>query len=83
MKCYKDYLVKNDYKVKYINFNQKEPSFKDKIIFDPIDNLNFNSEPKEILETPNFLLTKQDYGKIRKKVINSSLKVFITPEKNK
>ena len=67
MKCYKDYLVKNDFKVKYINFNQKEPSFKDKIIFDPVDNINFNVKPKEILETPNFLLTKEDYGKIRKK----------------
>ena len=59
----------NNFKVRYFNYNDNI-ILKDYILFDPIDDLsgkyklsgNFN-----IIETPNFLLTKKQYGKYREK----------------
>jgi deoxyribodipyrimidine photolyase-related protein len=69
MKYYYDYLKDNDFKVKYFDFDEK-PNLKDYILFDPID--EFSGKYKlpgsfEYIETPNFLLTKEQYGKYRKK----------------
>ena len=66
MKYYQNYLEKKGFTVDYVDFS-KNISLKDTNIFDPIDNLKFKTKPKEIYESPNFLLTKEDYGKYRKK----------------
>ena len=36
-------------------------------MFDPIDNLSLVNKVDEVFESPNFLLTKEDYGVYRKK----------------
>ena len=69
MKYYYDYLKNNDFKVKYFDFDEK-PILKEYILFDPID--DFTGKYKltgsfEYIETPNFLLTKEQYGKYREK----------------
>jgi deoxyribodipyrimidine photolyase-related protein len=62
MKYYYDLLKKNDYNVKYLEYDEK---FKetDYILFDPIDKINLLKLPNKytILESPNFLLTKENY----------------------
>lgn len=75
MKCYYDYLIKKKYNVDYIEFN-KDISLTDYIIFDPIDEIKFKTKPKEILESPNFLLKKEDYEKYRKKTKNFMFNSF-------
>ena len=69
MRYYYDYLKDNDFKVRYFDFDEK-PSLKEYILFDPID--EFSGKYKltgsyEFVETPNFLLTKEQYGKYREK----------------
>lgn len=71
MKYYEDYLKKNNYKtIKYIEYNKK-PIFSNKnnvIIFDPIDKIDLKFVKDEnIIESPNFLLNKDDYKKYRNK----------------
>ena len=64
MKCYQELLEKKKYKVQYIEYKNKLPKIKFNM-FDPIDNLKLKAV--EIYESPNFLLTKEDYEKMRKK----------------
>jgi len=65
MKYYYDYLKESNYKVKYIEFN-KNPGIDNYCLFDPIDKIKL---PKkyEIIESPNFILTKKDYEVYRNK----------------
>lgn len=65
MKYYFDYLKKKNFNVTYLNFNS-EISVKNYSIFDPIDKINL-SKNIEILESPNFLLTKNLYQQYREK----------------
>ena len=67
MKYYEDYLKKEKYDVEYYEYNKK-PKFKkkdNKIMFDPIDKLKY--KVNVMLESPNFLLTKENYELYRKK----------------
>lgn len=69
MKYYYDLLKDNGYKVKYFDFDEK-PTMKEYILFDPID--DFTGKYKltgsfEYIESPNFLLTKEQYSKYREK----------------
>jgi deoxyribodipyrimidine photolyase-related protein len=74
MKSYSDTLSKN-YQVEYVEYNQKLPT-KDFIMFDPVDNLKPKIKAKEVIETPNFLLTKEDYLKYRKKTDKFMFQAF-------
>jgi len=65
MRYYKDYLTSYGYIVQYKNYNSKITT-KSYTIFDPIDKIELPFEYK-LLESPNFLLTKEDYGIYRKK----------------
>jgi deoxyribodipyrimidine photolyase-related protein len=63
---YYDYLKNKKYKVKKILYNEKI-NFVNCAMFDPIDNISLLKIPKTIYieESPNFLLTKNDYEKYR------------------
>jgi len=63
MKYYFDYLLKNKFDVKYIEYKQKLPNEK-YIYFDPIDKINIKGI---MIESPNFILTKDIYASYRKK----------------
>lgn len=63
MKCYFDLLKKKKYDVIYLEYNQKLPSL-EWILFDPIDNLKILKS--KYLESPNFLLTKEQYLEYRR-----------------
>lgn len=65
MKYYFDYLKKKNFKVKYFNFDDKLEN-EDYIMFDPIDKIKTKNNIN-IIESPNFLLTKEQYAKYRKK----------------
>ena len=65
MKYYFDYLKKNKFNVSYLNFNKKL-TIKKYILFDPIDKLKLKGQYK-IIESPNFILTKELYLKYQKK----------------
>ena len=65
MKYYYDYLVKNNFKCRYIEFHEKM-DIKIYDIFDPIDNIKLPYK-YNIIENPNFLLNKELYKKYRKK----------------
>ena len=62
MKYYFDYLKKNNFDVAYIEFNKNFKIFS-ATMFDPVDKLNIKNV--ELIETPNFLLTKLDYHKYK------------------
>lgn len=68
MKEYQDLLIKKKYNVKYIEFNNKfiykKNSF---IIFDSIDKLKIMDKALKILESPNFLLSMDNFKELRKK----------------
>ena len=72
MKYYEDYLkTKLKSKIKKITYHEYKDSFdinkqKDVVMFDPIDKIKLSKKIK-ILETPNFLLTKEDYLNYQKK----------------
>lgn len=70
MKYYYDYLKKNRYKIDYVEFNKKmDFKFGSKnkyYMFDPIDKIKINKFIN-IIESPNFLLTKNIYEEYRKK----------------
>jgi len=62
MLYYKDYLKKAGYNVEIV---KTLPSNEQLTIFDPIDKIDI---PEcSVIESPNFLLTKDDYAKYRKK----------------
>lgn len=68
MKYYYDYLKKKKRKVKYYEFNEK-PKLNEYHIFDPVNDMKLLKlkGKYEILETPNFLLTNEEYELHRKK----------------
>jgi deoxyribodipyrimidine photolyase-related protein len=68
MECYYDYLKQKKFNVKMILYNEKI-TYKECSMFDPIDNINLLKIPKSVHleESPNFLLTKENYKKYRKK----------------
>jgi deoxyribodipyrimidine photolyase-related protein len=63
MKYYYDYLKLNKFNVKYIEYNTKLPNNK-YIYFDPIDMIKIKGT---MIETPNFILNKEQYSKYRNK----------------
>ena len=63
MKYYFDYLKKNNFKVKYLEYNEKLLNI-DYLYFDPIDKIDIKGE---MIESPNFILDKKKYKKYRKK----------------
>lgn len=65
MKYYYDYLIKNNFKCKYIEFHENM-DIKIYDIFDPIDNIKLPNK-YNIIENPNFLLNKELYKKYREK----------------
>ncbi len=65
MKYYYDYLKDNNYNVRYIEFNKK-PTINNYTVFDPIDKIKLYNH-YTILESPNFLLTKEHYSEYNKK----------------
>lgn len=74
MKYYEDYLMKAKYTVKYIEYNKPITSFitsinsKNILYFDPIDKIKTKGlASNNMIESPNFLLTKDDYSKYREK----------------
>jgi deoxyribodipyrimidine photolyase-related protein len=78
MQYYKDLLEKNKYNIKYINYNENKRTIKNEIknneiyMIDPIDKIINNIEKEydieiNIIESPNFLLNKEDYKEYRKK----------------
>ena len=64
MKYYEDYLKNHKFKVKYYTFKDKPKLPKDCLMFDPIEKLDLGID---MLESPNFILTKEDYKEFRKK----------------
>jgi deoxyribodipyrimidine photolyase-related protein len=68
MEHYYNYLTDRKYNVKKILYNEKI-SFNQCAMFDPIDQISLLKIPKSVHleESPNFLLTKDDYEKYRKK----------------
>jgi len=64
MKYYNDYLKKNKYTVQYIEFD-KSVKFKKATMFDPIDKMKIPNTT--IIESPNFLLTKENYDEYKQK----------------
>lgn len=65
MKYYYDYLRTKKYKVKYIEFDEKF-DIDNYYIFDPIDNIVLKNN-YTMLESPNFIMTKEQYSKYHKK----------------
>lgn len=65
MKYYYHKLKKNNYKVKYIEFNEKF-NINNYYIYDPIDKIKLPNK-HTIMESPNFLLTKEHYKEYQNK----------------
>ena len=65
MRQYYDYLKDNDFKVRYYDFKEK-PKLSKYILFDPVDKLKLTGD-YEIIDTPNFFLTKELIEKYRDK----------------
>lgn len=65
MKYYYDYLKKNDFNVKYIDFDEK-PKLSKYQLFDPIDKLKLTGE-YELIDSPNFLLNHELHEAYREK----------------
>jgi deoxyribodipyrimidine photolyase-related protein len=68
MKYYYEYLKNKKRKVFYCEFN-KTPKINDYYLFDPINDLSLLNLPSNytIIESPNFLLTKNNYNDYRNK----------------
>jgi len=65
MKYYFDYLKKNNLQVSYIQYNDTF-NLKDYLVVDPIDKIKLPGK-YELLESPNFLMTKEQYSQYRQK----------------
>jgi deoxyribodipyrimidine photolyase-related protein len=65
MRYYYDYLKSSKFKVSYVSYDEKIKLISYKI-FDPIDKIKLPGKYK-MIESPNFLLTKDDYIKYRDK----------------
>lgn len=81
MKYQYDYLKKSKYKVKYIEFNEKF-SEKKFTMFDPVDKLDIKGDI-EMLETPNFLIPKEQMAEYRKKTKSFLFNNFYNWNKDK
>lgn len=81
MLYYRDYLKKNNYKTKYVPFYKKW-NIKKYVIFDPIDKIKLDGD-YEILESPNFLLTKGMCEEYREKTIKFFFNAFYMWSKKK
>ena len=81
MKYYENYLKTKKYTVSYVTYNDKSPMKECTHCFDPIDKINI--EKLEVLESPNFLLTKEDYLEYRKKTKTFFFNSFYMWSKNK
>ena len=75
MKYYHEYLKHNKFTVKYIKFKENPNLKKEYLIWDPIDKIKLPGKPT-IVESPNFLLTKEIYEKYRKKTKNFFFNAF-------
>jgi deoxyribodipyrimidine photolyase-related protein len=65
MKSYLNYLEKNNFHVQYFEFNQS-PKLSKYSLFDPIDKIELKGK-YSIFESPNFLLSIENYEEYRKK----------------
>lgn len=65
MKYYFDYLKKKNLQVIYIQYNNTF-NLKDYLVVDPIDKIKLPGK-YELLESPNFLMTKEQYSQYRQK----------------
>tara|TARA_B100000242_G_C43054718_1_gene493327 strand:+ start:6519 stop:7832 length:1314 start_codon:yes stop_codon:yes gene_type:complete len=67
MKYYHDYLLKNKIKnIKYVEYHESLDLEKSNVtMFDPINEIDIDAT--SLIESPNFLLTKEDYAEYRKK----------------
>lgn len=74
MKYYFDYLKTNKFTIKYICFNEKL-DITNYSLFDPIDIINLPGT-YNVVESPNFLLTKDIYSKYRDKTKNFLFNAF-------
>jgi deoxyribodipyrimidine photolyase-related protein len=71
---YLDYLKGNNFKVKYIPINKKL-DLKEYKIYDPVDKIKLPGK-YDIIETPNFLLSKEIYKKYIDKYVKKSGRYF-------
>ena len=68
MREYHDYLKGKKINVKYLGFDKKFVNKKgDFVMFDPIDKIKIVDNAAQVLESPNFLLTTDNYLTLRKK----------------
>lgn len=81
MQYYAAYLKNKGCSVKYATFKEK-PTVTTYKIFDPIDKIQLPGEPI-IIESPNFLLTKDDYAEYRRKTEKFFFNAFYNWGKNK
>jgi len=82
MKYYYDYLKSKKFVCEYVEFSNKFIKNKKNkyYIFDPIDNLDIEADI--IIESPNFLLTRENYSEYRKKTDKFSFRGFYNWGKN-
>lgn len=80
MEYYYDYLKKNKFSVKYIEFGEKF-NIKEYKLFDPINKLKLPGK-YEIIDSPNFLLGKELTEKYRKKTKKFFFNSFYMWSKN-
>lgn len=80
MKYYYDYLKSKGFQCKYVDFNDN-PRLKQYLLFDPIDKIKLTGK-YTIIESPNFLLNKEMYGKYRDKTKNFFFYFFYMWGKN-
>ena len=76
MKRHEHYLQSKKYKTHYLEYKDTLKLPKNYIIFNTIDKLVLKPKPKQILESPNFLLTLEDYETYRKKTPNFMFQAF-------
>ena len=74
MKYYHMYLKHNNYNVRYVKLTDK-PKLTEYFIWDPIDRIKLPGKPT-IVESPNFLLTKEIYAKYREKTTKFFFNAF-------
>ena len=60
-------MKKKKYKIKYVEFNQNIKKNQHYMMFDPIDRVSFDLNNVTMIESPNFLLSKNQYSLYRQK----------------
>ena len=81
MKYYYDYLKRSKFKVKYIDFDEKF-DIKEFTMFDPVDKIDVKGKVTQI-ETPNFLIDKEQMAEYRKKTKSFLFNNFYNWNKDK